>query len=270
VLPFALCLSSLLLFFVLEFKMDISFIYEQAHISVYSFIAFWLFYLLSDIFFLQFSFYKKLSAADKVEWGSRVVSDINALYVTYGAVKSILVEKVWDENPFTGYSWISDYYHRVFVGYIAYDLILVFLHASLRSKSTILHHVVAIFAYPIGLVYHNVQMLTNAYLATEATTPFVNNRWFLAATKLTHTRTYILNGLLMTLGFLVIRVILVPYTSAKALANHWEEAISLKAIPQFFMFIILPTMTLLNTYWTLLMLRGLFRHLGKARRQHDQ
>jgi len=216
------------------------------------------------VFFLQFPFYAKLTAGDRIEWGSRVVSTVNALYVTYGAFHSMIFERVWDQHPFLGYSAFSDHYHRVFMGYIAYDLILVLSNKCIRSKSTIAHHVIASFAYSVGVAYRSVQMLTNAFLATEATTPFVNNRWFMAVTKLHNTRTYILNGLLMTFGFLFVRVLFVPYISIKAIITHWDEVQLMHIMPLIFMYAILPSMTLLNVYWCFLMLRGLVRVVAKG------
>lgn len=232
-------------------------------VSVLTFITYWGIYFASDLIFVRlFNFYRKLNNADRAEWASRVVSSINALCVTYGCVSVLLTEKELHDDPVHGYSLRAEWYHKLIMGYFVYDFFLVLAHKQLRSVGTVVHHVLGFLGPAAATYYRQGQLFTVLWIFTEITTPLVNNRWFLAMAKKTSTQFYILNGLAMTLGFIVFRVLLVPGYSIYALYTFWQDFRTAQLVIQYLTFTCIIGVSSLNTYWTGLMIRGLLRHLS--------
>jgi len=233
-------------------------------VAVVSFFACWGLYLLSDVL-MRFPAYKKLKYGDKAEWNSRVVSSVHAIFVTYGAVVCLLTEKVlWDE-PFTGFSLKTDWYMKVMYGYILYDFLLVLYVKQLRTSSTLFHHILVLVVYFVSMEAHVAQVFSTLWAFTEITTPLINNRWFLSTAKKTNSLFYILNGLGMTLGFVVFRVIAVPAFATRAFVTHWDQVDDISPYLLYTLLFCTISVTLLNVYWTTLLVRGLLKHLTKQK-----
>jgi len=233
-------------------------------VSIITFITYWGLYLASDVVFARlFPFYNKLSSGDRAEWGSRVVSTINALVTTYGCVVVLSTDRAVHEDPMFGYSMRAEWYHKVIIGYFVYDGLLVLANKQLRSFGTVVHHVLGLLGPGSATYYRHGQLFTLLWIFTEVTTPLVNNRWFLAVAKKTDSKFYIINGIAMTLAFIVFRCLLVPIYGAYALYTHWDNYFKVAVAIQYLLFICMVGVTSLNYYWTGLMIRGLLRHLGK-------
>ena len=75
-----------------------------------------------------------------------------------------------------------------------------------------MHHFLAIVGSLGGIFVGGViGGISNFILITEMTTPIVNIRWLLYFHEMTHTLAYMLSAVGMTVGFLVIRVLLMVY-----------------------------------------------------------
>jgi len=239
-------------------------------LSIVSFITCWGIYFASDVLFSRlFDFYRKLSRADRIEWGSRVVSTLHAIFVTYGSGLVLLTEDVVHDHPFIGHSSVAEWYNKVLIGYFVYDLMLVLGEKQIRTVGTLVHHILGLIGYIASIEYQEGLLICVLFAFTEITTPFVNNRWFLAITKKTNTKIYIFNGLLMTLGFIVVRVLFAPGYSFYAIFAHWDELQALKTLRNL-IFLCLFGVTILNIYWTGLMVKGLLRHVNKSKTAASQ
>ncbi|EDV22553.1 uncharacterized protein TRIADDRAFT_58892 [Trichoplax adhaerens] len=98
-------------------------------------------------------------------------------------------------------------------------------------------------------------------MLSEASTPFVNQRWFLDACKYERgTSIYVINGLLMTASFFLSRLCLAPI-QYHVIYHYWQTGV-LNAMTslEVFALIILPAIAdVLNCYWFYKMLRGAFK-----------
>jgi len=233
-------------------------------VSIITFITYWGLFFASDVVFARlFPFYRKLSAGDRAEWGSRVVSTLNAICTTYGCIVVLATDTEVHADPMLGYSQRAEWYHKVILGYFVYDGILVLANKQLHSFGTVVHHVLGFLGPGATTYYKHGQLFAILWVFTEITTPLVNNRWFLAVAKKTDSKFYIINGLTMTLAFIVFRCLLVPIYGFYALYNHWHNFHKMAVLVQYLSFICMIGVTALNFYWTGLMVRGLLRHLGK-------
>jgi hypothetical protein len=99
-------------------------------------------------------------------------------------------------------------------------------------------------------------------VATEASTPFVNMRWFLHESGMKEGSLYLINGLLMILVFFVCRIVPTPFIFYKFIVQ-WNDMVS-QNFPVVFATILLPIMiTTLNYYWFYKMISGLISVLTK-------
>jgi hypothetical protein len=93
----------------------------------------------------------------------------------------------------------------------------------------ILHHIVVFISYTdlnAQRLAHNLVLMC---LLLEATTPFVNCRWFLSQMGLKNTKIYLVNGLVMTVGWLLVRVVLGAYIGI----SIWRMRDQLVSVPWF-------------------------------------
>ena len=102
---------------------------------------------------------------------------------------------------------------KMSLGYFLYDflLVLVLYHTISAPLATMVHHalivltIYCVFAFDFPLVY----IWAAGLLFTEMSTPFVNQRWFMAI-RHRHSTAYKVNGILMTLAFFIARPVFMP------------------------------------------------------------
>jgi len=251
-----------------KIKMDVTTLVELTityKVSLVSFVVCWGIYFASDVLFARlFPFYAKLSKGDRAEWGSRVVSTLHAIVATYGSIYALFNEKSFREDPFLGQpSAACQWYLKVSIGYFLYDLVLVLAEKQLRTMGTIIYHVLGLVGFPASISGEQVQFFTILQNSTEITTPFVNNRWFLAVSKQANSQFYMINGLVMTFGFVLYRAVIIPSITLSTFYYHWDKYQQVSDVIYFLLPVCEIGISLLNFYWSYLMVRGMLKHLQK-------
>eukprot|EP00762_Andalucia_godoyi_P002640 ANDGO_03335.mRNA.1 hypothetical protein len=252
----------------------------------------------SRVFFSSVSrHYRALPGHIKTEFDSRIVSNFHAIFMVGSALSMIQqypqAIHIPDFPAVTRslssptdrmllFEW--DVYLSISFGYIAYDTLLVIFNWSTigMPAQTIAHHI-GLYASQTPPLHHYFVGLSFLCYLFEASTPFVNNRWFidhlgqvaakhpeLAKTNpskfsqffLSHSTTFA-NGLAMTLVFFASRILLNPYVVFKLYYSFatqgWNEFrihwILCSSFSIFFMG--------LNFYWFSLMVRGIIKRFYK-------
>ena len=106
----------------------------------------------------------------------------------------------------------------VYISVMVFDLSFQWLvvrdFTSSSAIQSYFHHSITIFGSFSGLFLGSfVGTISNGSLITEISTPFVNNRWFLAFHKKAQESLAMINGIIMTLLFLFARVFYLSYIS---------------------------------------------------------
>lgn len=168
---------------------------------------------------------------------------------------------------------IQKYSQLVSIGYLIYDLFFCIIcsEESDSMADTYAHHFFAIAgasqACYIGGFLGSTCQLT---WITEGSTPFVNLRTILSHHKLDKTTLYVVNGLVMTLVFFVIRVCFYTYTICIKCVEHciinrdtfWPRYEDhLKPFCYICMFLYV-CMYGLNIFWFSKIFKGLLKALG--------
>ena len=147
-------------------------------------------------------------AEDAPEWDSRVVSNLHAGVTVAGGIFCALDSLDYTrEGTLFGYSHIVASVCSVFMGYLLYDSVLCIATPTLRSAGTLLHHVLFLVCCWLNLANSFMKFQFMWLILCEISTPFVNRRWFLAATGNKATKAYRRNAAGLCATFFGFRVV---------------------------------------------------------------
>eukprot|EP00741_Cyanophora_paradoxa_P018457 tig00021070_g17820.t1 len=201
-----------------------------------------------------------LTEEDKVEWRSRVISNVHAAVTSAVCVYS-LTQEDWGD-AFLAHPPVATIAMLVSCGYLIYDALLVVLHHKQLGGggSTLAHHISGIFSVAISHSYGAGSVCIIAYFGTELTTPCVNNRWFFEKSGMKSSNAYKFNGLAMWFGFLLIRVSIAPCLGFY-LYTHRDQMMAVPVLLSAFTLLLFFVINSLNLYWFFLITRGMLRHV---------
>mmetsp|Transcript_36884 Transcript_36884/g.48468 ORF Transcript_36884/g.48468 Transcript_36884/m.48468 type:complete len:189 (+) Transcript_36884:617-1183(+) len=144
--------------------------------------------------------------------------------------------------------------------------------SSVSELQTYLHHVLAVLGCLGGIYIGGViGAMSNFILITEMTTPMVNTRWLLHFHEQTHLKAYMLAAVGMTVGFLVMRVILMTYLGffylVPALAHKdiFSNNSRLMQVVCWMLFTLHVGLLVLNCLWFSKMMVGVSRFLESTK-----
>ncbi|GJD12899.1 hypothetical protein Gasu2_69640 [Galdieria sulphuraria] len=229
-----------------------------------------LFFVCFGLSWVVFAPFRRLDLIHRSDWASRVVSSINATVGCLLFAKLVFGEEQLYRTGVFSNSAASCGLWKLILGYFFYDSLLIVLvfevHEAINIQ-TIIHHIVVTSAVIYCLSSRDplAMLWASALFLTEASTPFVNLRWFLSESNLKHTRIYVVAGLLMTLAFFVARILFMPYTLYLLLSN--PNILNYLSTYRAFCDGIVGgsvfvSIYVLNIYWFYLMMRGLY-HIGR-------
>ena len=152
------------------------------------------------------------SSIDLAERKSRILSTLNAIVLTFG---SVLCFTEWPYDPIAeGWSGTHGIWSHpasfasLFLGYLQFDLIWILYHRrDYSDSSAAIHHVLFILMthYVLSGVYFKKAFAWLSF--TELSTPFLNARWYYAASGQKETTAYMYSSLMFALTFLLTRVL---------------------------------------------------------------
>ncbi len=141
-----------------------------------------------------------------------------------------------------------------------------------------MHHVIGMIGVSSGLIVGRMILtLSNATCITELSTPFVSLRALLSMHKKTSGNLYIVNGLLMTFSFLVVRVIFQTWLVLLRLApavfyrqlEMMSECYQITHYISNFSLVMYLALVFLNFFWFYKMFTGLMKFFTKSRAKKE-
>eukprot|EP00884_Botryococcus_braunii_P004604 jgi/Botrbrau1/14144/Bobra.182_3s0085.1 len=210
----------------------------------------------------------KLKFADQLEWNLRIVSTLHAITLVIGAYLCFMDSLRYKrrEDIVHGYSWPPDFFARIFIGYLIYDLVFMLIfHPVLKDNTGILHHLIFIpvTAYVLA---HSIMKFPFVWLSfCEVSTPLLNLRWRLAVLDMKDSVAYMVNGLSMAFLFFVARVVLYGLGLAHLFRNSdlWrgpEHPVGYQVVVYLF-----AAGYALQVYWMYVILKGVVRLAWRGR-----
>jgi len=151
--------------------------------------------------------------AKRIAWYSYCLSHIHAP-TSGGVALYCYLNTIPGENNANWYFGATELQVMVLLwtlGYMICDLILIWwAPQQFRDLTSLLiHHVVILITYSMGILYrpvHNLYFM-GAFQVQELSNPFLTNRWFLIEIGLGDTTLFVINGILLTVTFVIARLI---------------------------------------------------------------
>lgn len=222
--------------------------------------SFWLwlflFYFVSQRFSCMISSkYHQLSVAKRLNWDTRIGSNLHAVIVSVIALYCFFTFDTETRKN----AELSRIGNSITMGYISADLLIILLsYKHIGDLFTVTHHLMAIWAYYFVVVYGLLPYFANFRQLAEISTPFVNQRWFFDAIGRPRTcRSPIINGYALGVSFFVCRIVVMPiyYNSCYA-AWGTQQQKELGGLVSFYWISTSVVLDVINLYWFSKIVRG--------------
>lgn len=159
--------------------------------------------------------FAQCSEADRIEWRTRVVSQIATAIMAVIVIPGVIAGFGCETSECrTGPStFLAQVANGIMLGYLLFDTGVVIFHRIAPMGQTLAHHIMAMIMFSIGALAGGPNFVTCWHILGEGSTPFVNMRWFLSKTPGCQSGTLMLVvGLCMLFSFAVTRVLHLPWT----------------------------------------------------------
>lgn len=223
---------------------------------------------------LCFKSYSKLSKAEKVEWNNRGFSTFHAVIVASVSfylvrLSGLFNEDYQDELIVHRNSDVSNFLLGISVGYFLSDLAMILWYfPALGGLEYVLHHGLSMYSIFLSLLSGQGQIYILMVLFSESTTPFVNLRWYLDVAGQKSSKLYVLNGVLLFLGWLVARILLFIFFFTHMFI-HFDQVTKIFPLGFYSLLLVSPVLTAMNLIWFWKITKGLIKTVSKAKR-HNQ
>eukprot|EP00002_Diphylleia_rotans_P027341 TRINITY_DN5479_c0_g1_i1.p1 TRINITY_DN5479_c0_g1~~TRINITY_DN5479_c0_g1_i1.p1 ORF type:complete len:279 (-),score=56.38 TRINITY_DN5479_c0_g1_i1:162-998(-) len=208
--------------------------------------------------------FRNSKRADRVEWLTRINSNINVIFTILGPASILLHEKsIW--SSLIVVSETGKTMFAIFLGYIIIDLVAIIrTYSEMRNAWQItLHHCMGLWAGLFGMYYDTFLLVGLLYLLTELSTPFVNNHWFLSNLQMRNSLFFKLNGLAGAIVFFAVRICGQFYV-ASLLYQLRDDFVAMGPWLATFFLANYVAIVFLNTFWFTSMMKIIFS-AGKRR-----
>ncbi|XP_036199394.1 TLC domain-containing protein 4-like isoform X1 [Myotis myotis] len=214
--------------------------------------------------------FNSLSSEKKIEWNSRVVSTCHSLVVGALSLSVSLFDEAAIADPLWGDSLLAKVNVAIASGYLVSDLLIIVLHWDvIGDKYFLIHHCASLYAFFLVLKDGPLQYIANFRLLAELSSPCVNQRWFLEALQYSKFSTAnVLNGLLMTLAFFVVRILPIPSFYSFMLSVVGTEAYArLGLLTQCSWALSCVVLDVMNVIWMVKISKGCLKVIALMRRE---
>lgn len=196
---------------------------------------------------------------------SYLVSTIHAFFSLSLAIYVCVGETQFSDlyQSLSGKSFVTSWSIAWSLGYYFYDLQMVIQkYPKLGETPVILHHVMYMLGAVSIILYDYAHFILVLFNLTEASTPFVNLRWFLSESGLDahYSTLYAVNGIAMWLMFGICRI----YTCLWIFPvyiwyGQWSTVVSFPYFMIFFSMLLVGGISVLNLFWYYKITMGLVK-----------
>lgn len=195
--------------------------------------------------------YSLLSNEQKVDWNTRLISTVHATVVSSMCAYSLIYndeiseEPIWWDAPMVRTSC------AIVVGYMAADLVIMTIHyKQVGEVFYFFHHGASMYAYYYVMTYGVLPYFANYRLIAEFSTPFVNQRWFLAVLGYSKTSpVFVANGVAMAATFFAVRIAVIPPYWHKVYTVYGTEGFNRLGYIQMVLVVTCAILDVINLFW---------------------
>lgn len=204
---------------------------KELGINVFAwFVAFHLLYRASKVFspMIAPETYSNLRKKDPNEadyWDSCVVSAVHGIFISALGFYVLMEEDVIG-GGYTYETPLSRLCTYIITGYLFNDMILCLTHRMWPGLGMLLfHHILGVYCTTYSLYTHYGSGLVVLTVVVEATAPFVNGRWFLDKLGWRNTTLYLVNGMIITVTWFLLRILFMGWYLYIFAYEKWGELV---------------------------------------------
>ncbi|CAF0739210.1 unnamed protein product [Brachionus calyciflorus] len=167
-----------------------------------------LFYSLLNVFRKNWRSFSNLDRNFQIKFMSNLISSIHAVVIVTLICLICATDQNFNKDNLIYRSNALILTYSITFGYFVYDFfLLIYYKNELFDWQYIAHHTVGMVAGYTTTNYGYFSYLMTARLISEASTIFINFRWFLLVFKLKDSKLYTLNGILVLVIFGLVRIV---------------------------------------------------------------
>ncbi|KAM5160413.1 TLC domain-containing protein 4-like isoform 1-T3 [Callospermophilus lateralis] len=214
--------------------------------------------------------FNNLSFEKKIEWNSRIVSTCHSLLVGILGLYIFFFDEAIIADPLWGQSSLATMNIATASGYLISDLLILILYWKvIGDKCYIIHHCTALYAYFFVMKDGVLVYVANFRLLAELSSPFVNQRWFFETLKYSKfSKANVINGILMTVVFFIVRIVAIPPLYGFMLAVYGTEPYRrLGCLLQYSWIFTCIVLDVMNVMWMIKISKGCIKVISLMRQE---
>ncbi|KAL0400217.1 UNVERIFIED_CONTAM: hypothetical protein Sradi_2365000 [Sesamum radiatum] len=126
----------------------------------------------------------------------------------------------------------------------------------------VIHHILSLVGVMYPMVTGEGQLYTFMVLASEATTPWINLRWYLDAAGMKRSNAYIVNGVVIFIAWLVARILWFVYLFYHVYL-HFDQVKQMHTTGIMLVLLVPALLSIMNLLWFRKIFKGLQKTLAK-------
>ncbi|KAH1066292.1 hypothetical protein J1N35_031279 [Gossypium stocksii] len=214
--------------------------------------------------------YPSLTKIQRVDWNNRGISTTHAIFVSALSLYFVFWSDLFSDPHLTGLmvfrsSQLSTFGLGVSLGYFFSDLAMtLWQYPALGGIEYVIHHLLSGTAVAYSMFTGEAQLYTYMVLISEVTTPEIHLRWYLDTAGMKRSTAYLINGVVIFIGWLIARVLLFGYMFYHVYL-HYDQVIEMHAFGFVLVFGVPSALGILNLMWFGKIIKGLAKTLEKRR-----
>lgn len=137
----------------------------------------------------------------------RIISIFHATFVTLMCMFILYYDQELSQNKLLYSSFAISFTLNFSIGFLLFDMLIMITDPKEFEWFYLLHHFVSIIAFYSCSTAGVFPYIALFRLTSEASTPFLNIRWFLLTLNKKHTNFYLLNGIILIVVFFLVRIV---------------------------------------------------------------
>ncbi|KAK8581075.1 hypothetical protein V6N13_144118 [Hibiscus sabdariffa] len=214
--------------------------------------------------------YPSLTKFQRVDWNNRGISTTHAIFISAMSLYFVFWSDLFSDPQLSGLivfrsSTLSTSGLGVSLGYFFSDLAMtLWQYPALGGMEYVIHHFLSGIAVAYSMFTGEAQLYTYMVLISEITTPEIHLRWYLDTAGMKQSIAYLINGIIIFIGWLIARVLLFGFMFYHVYL-HYDQVIKMHTFGFVLVFGVPSALGILNMMWFGKIIRGLVKTLAKRR-----
>ncbi|KZV16629.1 hypothetical protein F511_12085 [Dorcoceras hygrometricum] len=225
--------------------------------------------LIGEVYFKSYS---GLPKSQQIEWNNRAMSTIHAIFTMTASLYFVFWSDLFSKDDGVGpitlrRSRLSSFTLGVSAGYFFSDIgMIIWLYPSLGGMEYVIHHLLSVIGVSYAMLTGEAQVYAYMILISEATTPWINLRWYLDEAGMKNSHLYLMNGIMIFLAWLVARIILFVYLFYH-IYEHYGQVMQIHTTGAALVLVVPPIISVMNLIWFGKIFKGLKKTIAKKKSQ---